>query len=96
MRVRLTHGAQQDLESITSYLASLNPAAAVDLVARFKRNWSLLASHPYSAPTVDWEPRLRRSVTRKYITFYRVGNGEIVIVRILDGRPDLSAEDFSG
>jgi toxin ParE1/3/4 len=63
---------------------------------QFMDKWDLLAMQPYSGQAVeDIAPDLRRLVMDEYVAFYRVRDGDVVIVRILHGRRDFSSEDFS-
>ncbi len=96
MAFRLTLRAQQDFESIGDYLAIRSPRAAIDLALLFIDKWELLATQPYSGQAVDHTPGLRRLVLGEYITFYRVDDGDVVILRVFHGRRDLSSEDFAG
>lgn len=95
MAFRLTSKAKRDIESIGDYLASRSPKAAVELVARFIDRWTLLATQPHSGQSVDDLSGLRRLVIGEYLTFYRVEDGDIVVMRVLHGRRDVSEEDFS-
>ena len=96
MAFRLTPRAQRDFESIGDYLAIRSPKAAADLASYFLDRWDLLATQPYSGPAADHAPGLRRLVMGEYIAFYRVDDGDVLIVCIFHGRRDLSGEDFSG
>jgi toxin ParE1/3/4 len=63
---------------------------------RFMDKWELLATQPYSGQVVeDIAPDLRRLVMGEYVAFYRVRDGDVVIVRIFHGRRDFASEDFS-
>lgn len=96
MGYRLTVKAQQDFESIGDYIAFDSPRAAAELAMRFMDKWELLATQPYSGQAVeDIAPDLRRLVMGEYVTFYRVRDGDVVIVRIFHGRRDFASEDFS-
>jgi toxin ParE1/3/4 len=96
MGYRLTFNAQRDFEDIGDYIASQSPRAAADLAMRFMDKWELLATQPYSGQSVEnIAADLRRLVMGEYVAFYRVRDGDVVIVRIFHGRRDLSSEDFS-
>lgn len=93
---RLSSRALDDLQSILGFLAERNRAAAIRLTTRFMDQWDLLATQPHSGQAADEiAAGLRRLVMGKYLAFYRVSDDTIVIIRVLDGRRDLSAEDFS-
>ena len=93
---RLSSRALDDLQSILGYLAERNRSAAIRLTTRFMEQWDLLATQPHSGQAAaDIAPGLRRLVMGKYLAFYRVSDDTVDIVRVLDGRRDLTAEDFS-
>ena len=97
MGYRLTFNAQRDFENIGDYIASHSPRAAAALSMQFMDKWDLLAMQPYSGQTAEEiSPELRRLVMGEYVAFYRVRDGDVVIVRIFHGRRDFFSEDFSG
>lgn len=96
MGYRLTFNAQQDFEDIGDYIASYSPRAAAELAMWFMNKWDLLATQPYSGQAVeDIAPDLRRLVMGDYVAFYRVADGDVVVVRIFHGRRKYASEDFS-
>jgi hypothetical protein len=42
----------------------------------------------------DILPGIRHKVTGQYVVFYRVEGADVVILRVLHGRRDLTAEEF--
>ncbi|TPL03455.1 MULTISPECIES: type II toxin-antitoxin system RelE/ParE family toxin [unclassified Mesorhizobium] len=84
------------LEDIGDYIASHSPNAAVRFVDDIERRWSLLSLHPFSgAPRDDIAPGIRHLGVGEYLTLYRVGHNAIGIVRVLDGRRKIEADDVN-
>ncbi|NGN41004.1 type II toxin-antitoxin system RelE/ParE family toxin [Mesorhizobium sp. CGMCC 1.15528] len=95
MSYRLAPEAQADIEAIANYIGELNPQAAVKLLRRFVDQWELLATQPYSgAGREDVLPGIRHLVMGTYIAFYRVDDGHVLILRILHGKRDITADDL--
>lgn len=95
MSYRLAPQAEADLEAIADYIAEFNPAASVKLVTGFTRRLELLATQPFSGSTrEDVLSDLRHLVVGQYVAFYRVEGRTIVVLRVIHGRRDISAEDF--
>jgi toxin ParE1/3/4 len=93
---RLTHKAQSDLETIADHVAEQNPPAAVRLTRFFIQKLELLATQPFSGQACeDLLPEVRRLVMGAYIAFYRAEDSEVLILRVLHGRRDITAEDFT-
>jgi toxin ParE1/3/4 len=87
--------AEEDLIEIWSYVATFSESAADRLLDRFQRHWELLATQPYSgAAREDIAPGLRHVVVGEYLTLYRVTEEAVVIVRVIHGRRNLSAQEY--
>lgn len=96
MKYRLLPQAAADLEDIGDYIASHNPSAAVRFVDALEKRWSLLTLHPFSgAPREDIAPGIRHLVIGEYLTFYRVSEDTVEIVRVLHGRRRIEADDLN-
>jgi len=96
VKYRLLPQAEVDLEAIGDYVAADNPFAAVRLVDAFEARWRLLALHPFSgAPREDIAPGIRHLVLGEYLTFYRIADGAIEILRVLHGRRKIEADDLN-
>ena len=96
MGYRLTHKAQNDLEAIADYIAEQNPPAAVRLVRFFIQKWEVLATQPFSGQACEeLHPGVRRLVMGAYVAFYRVEDRNMLILRVLHGRRDITPEDFA-
>lgn len=93
MIVELTDAAEADLESIGDYIARDNPVRASSFVLEMYRSCFDIADMPEAWPVV---PRyehhgIRRRVHGRYLIFYRVGDGRIIILHILNGAMDVEA-----
>ncbi|WP_378949915.1 type II toxin-antitoxin system RelE/ParE family toxin [Mesorhizobium sp. ANAO-SY3R2] len=96
MSYRLAPRAIADVEGIGDYISQESPQAAVRLIQRFARHWELLASQPYSGATrEDVLPDLRHLVMGEYIAFYRVVGRDVLILRVLHGRRDITGDDIA-
>ncbi|RWD72753.1 type II toxin-antitoxin system RelE/ParE family toxin [Mesorhizobium sp.] len=95
MKYRLLPQALVDLEAIGDYIAAYNPNAAIRFVETLQRRWDLLTLHPRSgAPRDDILPGIRHLVVGEYLTFYRIGDDAIEILRVLHGRRRIETEDM--
>ncbi|MEP6564109.1 MAG: type II toxin-antitoxin system RelE/ParE family toxin [Mesorhizobium sp.] len=84
-----------DLEGIADCIAGHSPNAAIRLVEALERRWNLLTLHPFSgAPREDIAPGIRHLIVGEYLTFYRVGDDAIEIIRVLHGRRKIEADDL--
>jgi plasmid stabilization system protein ParE len=93
MIVELTAAAEADLEAIGDYMARDNPVRASSFVRQIHRSCLDIADMPEAWPVV---PRyehhgIRRRVHGRYLFFYRVGDGRITILHILNGAMDVEA-----
>lgn len=93
-RIRYTRDAVDDLDSIFDYISEDNREAALGMLERLENSILKLAENPRIGavlPTNDLslvEPGYRRIVVKPYLVFYRIGNGEVLIARVLHGRQD--------
>jgi toxin ParE1/3/4 len=91
----LLGSAQVDVEAIGDFIARENPRAAARLVDRFEERWGLLTTQPYlGRDRGDLAEGIRATVVGEYLTFYRVSDIGIEIVRVLHGRRNITADDF--
>lgn len=93
MIVELAAAAEADLEAIGDYIAQDNPARALSFVQELSRSCLELADMPEAWPIV---PRyehhgVRRRVHGRYLIFYRVAEGRITILHVLNGAMDVEA-----
>ncbi len=93
MIVELTAAAEADLEAIGDYIAQDNPVRALSFVRELSRSCLELADMPEAWPVI---PRyehhgVRRRVHGRYLIFYRVAEGRITILHVLNGAMDVEA-----
>ena len=93
MIVELTAAAEADLEAIGDYIAQDNPVRALSFVRELSRSCLELTDMPEAWPIV---PRyehhgVRRRVHGRYLIFYRVSDGRITILHVLNGAMDVEA-----
>ncbi len=92
--VRTSH-AEEGLIAIWQYVARDSEAAADRLLDRIENRWQQLAIYPSSGPLRDdIAPGIRHLVVGEYLTFYRVGDDAIEILRVLHGRRKIEADDL--
>lgn len=90
MRVILSVLAENDLQDITDYIARDNPRRALTFGNELMARCSKLKQAPLAFPARDdLAEGLRMMPYRRYLIFYTVHPGEIIIERILH-----SARDF--
>jgi len=94
LRILYTQDAVDDLDSIFDYISQDKRTAAVNLLEKIENSILKLADNPRMGtvlPTNDMslvEPGYRRIVVQPYLIFYRIGNGEIFIARVIHNRQD--------
>ena len=91
MKVLITAEAEADLESIGDYIARDNPTRALSFVRELYQLCLNIADMPQAWPPV---PRyehngIRRRVHGRYLIFYRMADGRITILHILNGAMDV-------
>jgi len=94
MRVLLSDKARADLFGIHQYLEEKSPNAANAFIRRIDANFENLTRFPFiGCERSSLSPGLRCLVVGLYLVFYTIGVGEIIVVRVIDGRMDV-AEEF--
>jgi toxin ParE1/3/4 len=95
--VRLTRGAEQDLEAIHEYIATHDGASAADHVLdHLLKLAESLAQHPERGAHPKELLALgmrehRQALFKPYRVVYRVVGAQVIIAIIVDGRRDLQA-----
>jgi toxin ParE1/3/4 len=88
--------AAADLEEIGNYLSERSPRAAVQLVDAMNERWIRLLDYPFAGKARDdLRPGARCVIVGQYLTFYRVTDRGIEIVRILHGRRNITSDDIA-
>jgi toxin ParE1/3/4 len=91
MRVQVTREARNDLAAIGSWLAQRNPEAARKVLEVLRRRVSQLRDRPLMGRhRPDLAEGLIGLVVNPYLVLYRVDDEDITVVRIIDGRRDLT------
>lgn len=95
-RIERTSQAEEDLIDIWCHIAPHNETAADRLLDRFEQRWELLATQPYSGMARDdIAAGIRHLVTGEYLTFYRIAGNGILILRVLHGHRNITADDVT-
>ena len=86
MRLKWTHAASQDLESVERYISRDNPDAAIDTVLEIIRRVEILAEHPGMGRPgrVEGTRELVRC-SLPYVVPYVHQSDTIIILRVLHG-----------
>ena len=94
-RFRKRAQADADLDSIWTYIAADNIAAADNLVARIGSVFEMLAHNPMAGRVrIDLTQGLRSFAVANYIIFYFAQSDGVEIIRIMHGRQDIDADDM--
>jgi toxin ParE1/3/4 len=93
-RFRKRSQADADLDSIWTYIATDNIAAADNLMSRIGSVFEMLAQNPLAGRArADLTQELRSFAVANYIVFYFPRSDGVEIVRIMNGRQDIDADD---
>ncbi len=83
--------AQLDMEQIFEYIAVklCNPTAAINQIRDFEKAFDHICNFPESCPYIKNEyvkdKSLRKLIVNNYITFYRIRENQIQVIRVLYG-----------
>jgi toxin ParE1/3/4 len=94
MAHRVSPRATADLDEIWQYIAaeSGNPAIAQQTVNSITNRFFLLSEHPYMGRSrPELRPGLHSHPVGNHLIYYRLQHDDVVIVRVLHGRRDISA-----
>lgn len=96
MKLLFSAAAEADFESIGDYTAEFNPNRAVSFVRELRHQCFELRNFPRRSPVLvsAASTEIRRHVYRNYLIFYRVGDREVVILRVLHGATDYESKLF--
>jgi toxin ParE1/3/4 len=92
-QLRLTEQAQQDLRGIWRGLAEFGSLENADSDLQvIQKKFKMLVQFPSSGRTrEELGLGLRSFPARDYVIFYRIGEAQVEIVRVIHGRRDLEA-----
>jgi plasmid stabilization system protein ParE len=89
LRIRLTARATRDLEEIRAYLLERNPQGADNVRADIDRTIETLSEFPGIGRDSDLpEVRIIATARYPYLVYHQVGDDELVVVHVRDGRRD--------
>jgi plasmid stabilization system protein ParE len=86
LKVRTLPSADADLRHIAVYVATDNPAAARELVARIQERIRTLADFPAQGRPVSRQRRVLAIAGTPYLAFYRIAKGEVIVLRVRHGK----------
>jgi toxin ParE1/3/4 len=93
MKVIIADKAKSDLFRIYSYVEQRSPLAAEKILARIDKKFDQLTWFPFiGRERSSLAPGLRSAVVGTHLIFYTVQDGNIIIVRVIDGRMDIDEE----
>ena len=87
--------AEEDLDSIWGFIAADNVKAADRLVERIGKVFEMLVHTPLAGrERPELRHGLRSFAVGNYVVFYIARSDGVELVRVLNGRQDISAEDL--
>jgi len=93
MRVVFSVLAERDLQGIADYIAADNLRRALAFVRELRVHCARIAAAPLAWPErPELGAGIRSSSHGRYVIFFRVRQGQLLIVRILHGARDLAAQ----
>jgi len=93
MKVLISSKARRELLQTYSYIAERNPDAAELVIQDIQRKIENLSRFPFiGRERSSLSPGMRSLVAGAHLIFYAVGDGQITIYRVLDGRMDIDKE----
>jgi toxin ParE1/3/4 len=92
-QLRLTEQAQQDLRGIWRGMAEFGSLENADGVLQvIQKKFKMLVQFPSSGRTrEELGEGLRSFPARDYMIFYRIGEAQVEIVRVIHGRRDIES-----
>ncbi len=91
MNFILAPSTTRDLDRLSQYFLETNIEAGEKLFKLLDKKFSTLTKFPnLGKPYPHLHPNIRGLLVEKYIIFYRVTTTQVEIVRVVDGRQDLT------
>jgi toxin ParE1/3/4 len=95
-RARKSPQAEVDVRSIWDFIAADNLSAADAMIDRIERTFDMLADQPFAGRArSDLAPNLRSFPVGSYIIFYIPKPDGVDVVRVMNGRQDIDADDMT-
>ena len=92
---KLRPKARDDLRSIRGWIAKDNPIRARSFVVELTTPFQKLATLEIKHQLVpDLGPEIRKAVHGNYDIYYRIINGDVLIIRVLHSARSLYGHDF--
>jgi toxin ParE1/3/4 len=93
VRLRYAPRARTDIAHIHQYIAQHNVGAATAVVRQIRSTSELLARYPRLGRETDIAGvRVFPTARYPYLVYHRVGEGELVVIHVRDGRRDAPDE----
>jgi toxin ParE1/3/4 len=93
VKLRFTPRAGADIAQIHDYIAQHNKAAATAVIRQIRSTSGLLARHPALGRETDIPGVRVFPIARyPYLVYHRVGEDEVVVIHIRDGRRNAPKE----
>ncbi len=95
MRLIVTDTAEIDLAEMYQYIKTDNPTAADEFIKDMTDTLFNLAQLGVTGSARDWiSDGLRAFPYRNRCFYFRIVNDAMIVVRVLDGRQDVNAQEF--
>ncbi len=94
-RLIMSHRSLNDLLGIHNYIADSNPVAALQLLNDINRQLKWMAQTGVTGVPRPFIPALRAFPYRERCIYFFVSENAMTVMRILHGRQNTSAEDFT-
>ena len=93
MKIRISGKARAELVEIYRYLVERNPAAAENSLNDIDTRLRQLSRFPFMGrERPELAENLRSVLAGTHLIFYSIGDDEIVVMRVIDGRMDIDKE----
>jgi plasmid stabilization system protein ParE len=94
MKLRYAPRAHADISHIHGYITQHNPRAATAVVRQIRATARLLARYPgLGRPTDISDVRVLPTARYPYLVYHRVGDRELTILHVRDGRRAVPTPD---
>lgn len=95
MKVRLSARSEIDLLEIGDYIAQDSPLRAVAFIRTLRKACDKIGRMPTGyRERPELGPGIRSSAVKRYVIFFVITDGEVLIVRVLHGARDIGPWGF--